>query len=144
MRRFALALLVSLSFVFTWVVPAWAGSYLDRAALLLDQAHAEGDLLRPRTFDKELVLVVKAMTETRGRVARKMEVPAVVAKAHPHLLLVLENYERAVVAADEGNFKKFAEHLYTAREEERNFRAILKELGYTLPNLAVKPAPAKK
>lgn len=139
MRRFALALLVSLSFAFTFVLPAWAGSYLDRAALLLDQAHKEGDMLRPRTFDKELVMVIKAMTDTRARVARKMEVPAAVAKAHPHLLLVLENYDRAAAAASEGNFKKFVEHLYAARDEDRNFRAILKELGYALPNLAVKP-----
>ncbi|MBK9262894.1 MAG: hypothetical protein IPM54_24205 [Polyangiaceae bacterium] len=139
MRRFALALLVSLSFAFTFVLPAWAGSYLDRAALLLDQAHKEGDMLRPRTFDKELVLVIKAMAETRARVARKMEVPAAVAKAHPHLLLVLENYDRAAAAASERNFKKFVEHLYAARDEDRNFRAILKELGYALPNLAVKP-----
>ncbi len=139
MRRFVLALLVSLAFVCTWVLPAWAGSYLDRAALMLDQAHAEGDILRPRTFDKELVLVIKAMTETRAKVARKMEVPAAVAKAHPHLLLVLENYERAAAAADEGNFKKFAEHLYAAREEDRNFRSILKELGFALPSLNNKP-----
>lgn len=144
MRRFALALLVSLSFTLTWVLPAWAGSYLDRAALMLEQAHSEGDLLRPKTFDKELVLVVKAMAETRARVARKMEVPAVVAKAHPHLLLVLENYERAAVAADEGNFKRFVEHLYAARDEDRNFRSILKELGYTLPSNAAKPATGKK
>jgi len=140
MRRFAFALLLSLSFVCAWVLPAWAGSYLDRAALMLDQARSEGDILQPRTFDKEMVLVIKSMAEARARVARKMEVPAAVTKAHPHLLLVFENYERAAAAADEGNFKKFAEHLYAARDEDRNFRAILKELGYTLPNLAAKPA----
>lgn len=139
MRRFLCTLLVSLAFVCTWVLPAWAGSYLDRAALMLEQARNEGDMLQPRTFDKELVLVIKAMSETRARVARKMEVPAAVAKAHPHLLLVLENYERAVSAASDGNFKKFVEHLYAARDEERNFRAILKELGFTVPNLAAKP-----
>lgn len=140
MRRFAFALLVCLSFTLTWVMPAWAGSYLDRAALMLEQAHSEGDFLQPRSFDKELVLVVKAMAETRARMARKMEVPAAVAKAHPHLLLVLENYERAVAAAADGNFKKFVEHIYAARDEDRNFRAILKELGYALPNLTVKPS----
>jgi hypothetical protein len=140
MRRFALALLVSLSFVFTMVLPAWAGSYLDRASLMLDQAHNEGDVLQPRTFDKELVLVIRAMAETRARVARKMEVPAAVAKAHPHLLLVLENYERAASAANDGNFKKFVEYVHVARDEDRNFRAILKELGFALPNMAAKPS----
>ena len=145
MRRFALALIVSMSLVLTMVLPAWAGSYLDRAALLLEQAHQEGDLLRPRTFDKELVLVIKTMAEVRARVGRKMEVPAAVTKAHPHLLLVLQNYERAAMAAEEGNFKKFVEHLYAARDEDRNFRAILKELGYSLPKVGDKPdKPGKK
>lgn len=136
-RRTALAALISLPLL-ALTRSAWAGSYLDRAALLLDEARKEGDLLQPRTFDKELVLVIKAMAEARARAARKMEVPAAVAKAHPHLLLVLENCVRAADAAEEGNFKKFMEHLYTARDEDRNFRAIVRELGYALPDVNVK------
>ncbi len=137
MRRIALALLVSLTLLFA-VLPAWAGSYLDRAALLLDEARKEGDMLQPRTFDKELVLVVKALAEARARVGRKMEVPAAVTKAHPHLLLVLANYESAASAAEAGNFKKFMEHLHTARDEDRNFRSILRELGYAVPDINTK------
>jgi hypothetical protein len=133
-RRAALASLLSLS-LFAFVLPAWAGSYLDRAALMLDQARKEGDMLQPRTFDKELVLVIKTMAEARARVGRKMEVPAAVAKAHPHLLLVFENCIRAADAAEEGNFRKFMEHLQAARDEDRNFRAILKELGFSLPDV---------
>lgn len=127
----ALAALVA----FAALPTAWAGSYLDRAALLLDQARKEGDMLQPRTHDKELVTIVKALAEVRVRVARKMEVPAAIAKAHPHLLLVLENSESAALAAHDGNFKKFMEHLNAARDEERIFRAILAELRYTLPEL---------
>jgi hypothetical protein len=118
--------------------PAWAGSYLDRAALMLDEARREGDLLQPRTQDKELVLVVKTLAEARAKVGRMMEVPAAVAKAHPHLLLVLENCERAADAASEGNFKKFMEHLLVARDEDRTFRSVLGELGYTLPDLTTR------
>ncbi|AUX40811.1 hypothetical protein SOCE26_022120 [Sorangium cellulosum] len=115
--------------------PAWAGSYLDRASLLLDEARKEGDMLHPRTHDKELVMVIHALAEARARVASKMECPASVARAHPHLLLVLENSERAADAAAQGNFKKFMEHLTVARNEDRAFRAILAELGYALPDL---------
>lgn len=137
LRRVVVAFLVAV--VALVVAPlAWAGSYLDRAALLLDEARKEGDMLQPRTFDKEMVLVVKTLTEARAKVARKMEVPAAVAKAHPHFLLVLENYERAADAAGEGNFKKFMEHLNTARDEDKTFRAILAELGYTLPEVVAK------
>ena len=114
---------------------AWSGSYLDRAALLLDEARKEGDLLRPRTEDKELIRIIKAMAEVRVQTGRSMQIPAAVAKAHPHLLLVLENSERAAAAAQEGDFKKFIQHLQAARDEDRNFRAILSELGFKLPDL---------
>jgi hypothetical protein len=134
-RRFALA---ALGAVLLAATPAWAGSYLDRAALLLDEARREGDMLQPRTQDKEMVLIVKALTEARVKAGRRMEVPAAVVKAHPHLLLVLENYERAADAAFEGNFKKFIEHLMVARDEERTFRVIVAELGYTLPDVGAR------
>lgn len=119
-------------------LPAWAGSYLDRAALLLDETRKEGDMLRPRTNDKELIALVKSLAEIRAKAGRKMEVPAAVAKAHPHLLLVLENAERAASAASDGNFKKFVEHLNTARDEERIFRSVLSDSGYALPDLSNK------
>lgn len=137
LRRLIASLLLALGALFVSPL-AWAGSYLDRAALLLDEARREGDMLLPRTYDKEMVLVVKALTEARAKVSRQMEVPAPVAKAHPHLLLVLANYERAADAAAEGNFKKFVEHLNTARDEDRTFRAVLAELRYTLPDLGPK------
>ena len=112
---------------------AWAGSYLDRAAILLDETRREGDVLHPRVQDKELVRVVQAMADARAKIAHNMEVPPAVASAHPHLLLVLENAQRMVEAARVGNFKKFIEHLTTARDEDRAFRSLLKELGYALP-----------
>ncbi len=137
-RRRILALVATALFALAFATPAWAGSYLDRAALLLDEARREGDMLLPRTHDKEMVLVVKTLAEARAKVGRKMEVPAAVTKAHPHLLLVLENYERAADAAYDGNFKKFVEHLNTARDEEKTFRAIVAELGYALPEAGSK------
>lgn len=120
-----------------WLVTpeAHAGSYLNRAALLLDQTREEGDMLQPRTHDKELAQLVAKMAAARVEIARKMEVPAKVGKAHPHLMLVLESSERAAAAALAGDFKKFVQLLFTAREEDRTFRTILGELGYTLPEL---------
>jgi hypothetical protein len=135
MIRRLVAVLAFAAVAFALVPAAWAGSYLDRAALLLDEARKEGDMLQPRTHDKELVILVKALAEVRAKMARKMEVPPAVAKAHPHLLLVLENCERAASAAHDGNFKKFMEHLNTARDEDRLFRTIIADLGYALPDV---------
>ena len=114
---------------------AFAGSYLDRAALMLETGKKEADAIKTRTGDKELLLVVKASTEARAKAARKMTVPPAVVDAHPHLLLVLENYDRALDAALAGNATKFAECLATATAEEATFKARLKTLGYALPKV---------
>ena len=114
---------------------ALAGSYLDRAALLLEEGRKEAEAIKSRTGDKELLTMVKAMTDARVKAARKMIVPSQVTSAHPHLLLVLESYDRAVDALIAGNTKKFAESLVTAADEERTFRNLIKELGYSLPKL---------
>ncbi len=137
LRCFVAALFIALAALGLTPI-ARGGSYLDRAALMLDEARREGDMLQPRTYDKEMVLVVKMLAEARAKVGRKMEVPAAVVRAHPHLLLVLENCERAAQAADDGNFKKFMEHLTTARDEEKIFRSLLGELGYSLPEITSK------
>jgi ribonuclease D len=114
---------------------ALGGSYLDRAALMLEESKKEIEVVKTRTSDKELLLVVKAMTEARLKVARKMNVPAKVVDAHPHLMLVFENHDRAIDALTAGNMKKYAECLINAADEERTFRNLLKDAGYSLPKV---------
>lgn len=113
--------------------PAWAGSYLDRAALLIAQATRESDYLRSRLADRELARVVHEMAAARVRAATRMTVPKEVAQAHPHLLLVLENYERAAEAAVSGEGQRFVIYQLRARDEERVLRGVLKQLGWALP-----------
>lgn len=133
MRRLLPLLLCFATFLFS--TRAHAGSYLDRAALLLEQARKEGDMLGSRTKDTEFVSLVRALAEARSKAAKKMSVPPAVAKVHPHLLLCLESYDRAFLAAEQGNAKKSAEHLATAREEERIYKTLLGQAGFTLPDL---------
>lgn len=112
---------------------AFAGSYLNRAALLLDTSRAERDMVLPRTHDRELLRVVHEVAQARARIARSMEVPKQVVAAHPHLLLVLENSERAYAASLDGNHPKFLEHIFRARTEDKVFRTLIEKMGYTLP-----------
>lgn len=114
---------------------ASAGSYLDRAALLLDGVKKELEMVKTRTGDKELLLVLKALAEARLKSARKMHVPAKVVDAHPHLMLVLENHDRAIDALTTGNTKKYAECVINVVSEEKTFRNLIKEAGYSLPKL---------
>ena len=138
MLKRALALVTLLAALLGPQVSAWAGEtsagYLVRAATLLDGARREADALQPRTGDKDFVAIVKTLAEARAKLGRKLDVPASLAKAHPHLLLVLEHCERAADAAEKGNAKKFMEHLTAARSEEKIYRAVLAELKSPLPS----------
>lgn len=118
-----------------WAAPAWAGTYLNRAALLLSGARREADYLRSRFADKELARIVHRLAEARLESASSMMVPPEVAQAHPHLLLVLENYERAADAAVRGQGERFLVYCHRAQDEERTFRAVLRQLGWELPQV---------
>lgn len=111
---------------------AAAGSYLSRTTVLLGGALRDAEALRKRMTDKELARVVHAVAKSRVDVASRMEVPPAVAKAHPHLLLVLESVERAADAAVNGSTKTCFERLEDARREEKILRGVMRELGFSL------------
>src|SRR5437762_2886882 len=81
---------------------AWAGRYLDRATLLVRQGRSEADYLEYRVGNRELAELVHKMALARLSAAREMAVPKEVTQAHPHILLMLENCERAADAAEAG------------------------------------------
>jgi hypothetical protein len=112
---------------------AWAGTYLNSASLLLAEASSEGDYLRARINDKELAELIHTLADARLEAAKNILVPKEVVQAHPHLLLVLENYERAADAATRGQGEKFLVYQQHARDEDRTFRGVLKQFGYSLP-----------
>ena len=113
---------------------AFGGSYLSRASMLLRGAELEARALRARFHDKELARVTHELALCRTKAAQEMVVPEEVKRAHPHLLLVLESYERAAEAAVRVNQKDFLVALARARDEERIFVAVLKQEGWTLPD----------
>jgi hypothetical protein len=118
----------------TWAGPASAGSYLNRAALLLSQAKKECNFLRARFADKELARLIHRMCKVRLEAASEMLVPKEVVQAHPHLLLVFENYERGAEAAVKGEAERFLVYSQRAQDEERTFRAVLRQFGWELPH----------
>lgn len=130
-RRELFALSLGLA---TWVFAgrAEAGSYLNRAALLLHQGRREADVLRSQFGDKELARLVHKLSTARLEAAGTMLVPKEVAQAHPHLLLVFENHERAADAAVKGKAERFLVYSQRAQDEERTFRAVLKQHGWEL------------
>jgi hypothetical protein len=113
---------------------AEAGSYLNRAAMLIGQASRESEYLRARVNDKDLAELVHSVAVARLNAASRMNVPKEVVQAHPHLLLTLENYERSAFAATEGHAERFLIYQQRARDEEQVLRGVLKQLGWALPD----------
>lgn len=118
-----------------WQEPAWAGSYLTRAATLLRGAELEARTMNRRLHDRELARTCHELALARVEAARTMLVPKEVKNAHPHLLLTLESYERALDAAVRREPEDFLISLARAREEERILVAMLKQDGWELPRL---------
>ncbi len=128
------ALCVGLT-AFGIAAPAYAGSYLDRAAILLAHGKKEAGFMRGRLRDKELAKVLFRLASERLSAASKMSVPKEVTQAHPHLLLVFENYERAMEQAVKGKTEKFLIYQLRAQNEARILGGVLKQLGYSLPKV---------
>jgi recombinational DNA repair ATPase RecF len=133
MRHVSAALaFVALTFVASL---ARAGTYLDTAALLLEESRRSADWVESHVLDQKLAAIAHMIAEERVKAGRRIEVPKQVDSAHPHLLLVLEATERAMAAAEDGDPQRFLRMIYQAREEERTYRAILQQMHLTLPEL---------
>lgn len=131
-RRWFLALLATAPLAFA--TRAEAGSYLNRAAMLVIAASRESQYLRGRVNDKDLAELVHQVATARLAAASRMNVPKEVVMAHPHLLLCLENYERSAEAAVDGQNDRFLVYQQRARDEEGILRGVLKQLGWGLPD----------
>jgi hypothetical protein len=125
------ALLVGLA-VLLFAGWAAAGTYLDRVGILVRQARSEADYLEYRLSDHELAHLIHRMTIARLEAARDMSIPKEVTQAHPHLLLMLENCERAADAAESSEGQKFIVYQRRARDEEQIFRSIMRQFGFPL------------
>lgn len=115
---------------------AWAGSYLDRASLLVNETRREMQFLQGHTHDQDSAKLVHSLTTDRVKAVNHMTVPEEVIQAHPHLLLMLENAERAANALVQKQAKSFGHFLRLVRDEEGLFISILKQLGWRLPNVS--------
>jgi hypothetical protein len=100
---------------------------------LVGEANRASEYLRRRLYDGELARVVHRGALARVGIASEMLVPEEVVPAHPHLLLVMQHHERAANAAVERAAKEFLRHVAQATDEERVLRAVLKQLGWELP-----------
>lgn len=114
---------------------AFAGPYLNTVAMLMREGFQSTEMLRTNLGEREFARSVHRMAEARADLASHMVVPKEVEKAHPHVLLVLANLERAADAATRGEVAIFVRNLDTARSESRTLKSILEQAHLALPSV---------
>lgn len=112
---------------------ARTGSYVARAWLLIGESSRASEFLGKHVHDRELAELIAQAAEGRVRAATDTIVPRELVLAHPHLLLMLEHYERAAASAAAGSPTRFEQHASSARDEEQIFRSVLNQLALPLP-----------
>lgn len=141
LRAFALSLLLGIVWLLA-VEPASAQEnrrdrvYLTQAALTLEGARRLILWVETHPNDVDLARFAYPLAERYVEMAGHLTPTSKLAVAHPHLLLIVENVERAMDAAGLGEMAVFRQRARTVREELAILDSVLKQLKVKLPELS--------
>jgi hypothetical protein len=126
--------------VVLWIAPAGARAdtrpeYMRRLALLLDWSHRGVGWVESNIEDRALGRAAQAIAERYVEVAGRMLPPAELRALHPHVILIVENAERACHFASVANMRDFNHHVRILREEERILLEFLRTSHIELPRM---------
>ena len=109
--------------------------YLAELSMVLEGARRL--MLWAETYpaDSDFARFAYPLSEQYVDMAGHMVPPGKLAVVHPHLLLVVENVERAMAAAAAGDQASFRQRTRTVREELSSLDGVLKQLKLRLPEL---------
>jgi hypothetical protein len=91
--------------------------YQNRIRLMLDFAVRTNEYVRQHLGDRGLSAYSHAMAERNAIEAERMTPPGKYAVIHPHVLLVLENIERALFFSARGDMARYRHHQKVVRKE---------------------------
>ena len=107
--------------------------YMSQLSLVLDGARRLFSFCEHHAGTPELAKFGYPLAERYVEMATRMLPSPKLAVAHPHLLLVVENLERALDAATTGDTTGYQKRMRIAREEVANLEAVLKQLKQRPP-----------
>lgn len=110
--------------------------YLIELSMMLEGARRL--MLWAETYpaDPELAKFAYPLAERYVEMAGRMTPTGKLVVVHPHMMLVVENVERALDAARSGDLPAFRQRVRTVREELSNLEGVLKQLKLRLPELS--------
>jgi hypothetical protein len=134
-----------LALLLTWFAPAPSAAqpearrervYLAELCMVLEGARRL--ILWAETYpsDTDFARFAHPLAERYVEMAGRMTPPGKLVVVHPHLLIVVENVERALDAAGSGDLGSFRQRMRIVREELSNLDGVLKQLKVRLPELA--------
>lgn len=109
--------------------------YLAEAAMVLEGTRRTLLWAEKYPADAELARFAHPVAERYVESVGRMTPPKELRHVHPHLLLIVENVERALAAAAAENLRGFRKRTRVVREERRTLEGILRHLKIRLPEL---------
>jgi hypothetical protein len=103
-------------------------SYMSELSLVIEGARRLTAFCEQHAAEKELARWARPLAERYVELANHMLPSVKLAVAHPHLLLVVENLDRALDSAAAGDAATYQKRLRIARDELANLEAVLKQL----------------
>ncbi|MET0283995.1 MAG: hypothetical protein ABW352_05980 [Polyangiales bacterium] len=103
-------------------------TYMSQMSLVIDGARRLITFCEQHGDDKDLARFARPLAERHVELANRMLPSSRLAVAHPHMLLVVENIDRALDSAAAGDAATYQKRLRIARDELANLEAVLKQL----------------
>lgn len=110
-------------------------SYMIQLGLTLEGVRRLMLWVESHPNDPDLARFAYPLSERYVEMAGHMTPSKKLSTAHPHLLLVVENVERALDAAGRNDMAVFRQRMRTVREELAILDGVLKQLKLKLPEL---------
>ena len=110
--------------------------YLAELALLVEGSRRLINFAGQNLDERELLRFAHPLAERYVELSGHMLPSAKVVVAHPHLILVVENVERALDASAAGDAVTYQKRMRIARDELANLEAVLKQLKLRVPELS--------
>lgn len=107
--------------------------YLTEVGLVVEGARRLLSFTEHNPGDTDFAKFARSLAERYVELAGRMLPSPKAAVVHPHLLLVVENLERALDAAAAADAAGYQKRIRITREELLNLEAVLKQLKLRLP-----------
>ena len=110
--------------------------YLTSLSLVVDGARRLVGLCEGNGGEAEFARFARPLAERYVELASRMLPPPKATVVHPHLVLVVENLERALDAAAASDGGGYQKRVRIAREELLNLEAVVRQLKLRMPEPA--------